>query len=233
MRLHRFYISEPLEVGKIVRTENPELIHQWIKVFRFSIADRIIIFKGDGREFEGFFELLSKKEATIVVDKENKVKNSIKTELHIFQSIIKKDNFELVVEKCTEIGASAFHPIISERSEKKDLNLERLKKISIESSEQSGKVVVPEIFEPTSLETAIKDFDREMFVLDFGAENFSKVFEKFSAPSISIFIGPEGGWTDAERELFKKYNVKFVSLGSQILRAETAAIAASSLILLS
>jgi len=221
-----------------MRVQNEDLLHQWLKVFRMSVLDRVVLFNGDGREFEGFFEMLSKKEATVVIDKENTIKNTLKTELHIFQAVIKKDHFELVVEKCTEIGASAFHPIVAERSEKKDLNSERLKKIAIESSEQSGKVRVPEIFEPTSLEIAIKDFDGlpgqgEMLALDFGAESFSKAFEKLSAPRIGIFIGPEGGWTDAEREVFKKNKVKCISLGPQILRAETAAIAASSLILLS
>ena len=184
MRLHRFYIDEPVEVGSSIRVENPELIHQWMKVFRFSVADRVILFNGGGREFEGFFELLSKKDATVVIDKElPRGETSGSYELHIFQAIIKKDNFELVVEKCTEIGAVAFHPIISERSEKKDLNIERLKKIAIEASEQSGKVKIPEIFAPTDLETAIKNFDGKMFVLDFAAENFSKAFEKFSGIS--------------------------------------------------
>lgn len=232
MRLHRFYINQKLEVGKIVRIENPELLHQWIKVFRFSIADRIVLFNGNGKEFEGFFELLSKKEATVVIDKENKIKNKLETELHIFQSIIKKDNFELVVEKCTEIGVFSFHPIISERSEKKDLNLERLQKIAKEASEQSGRVYLPEIFEPADLETAIKSFDGEMFVLDFDPSQIKSQFDGASGKKIGVLIGPEGGWTDKERKLFKKNKIKSISLGPQILRAETAAIASSVIILI-
>lgn len=230
MRLHRFYTTEQLDKGKVLRIENPELLHQWFRVFRLSVLDRVILFNGNGKEFEGFFELLSKKEATIVIDKENKVAKKLPLELHVFQAIIKKDNFELVVEKCTEIGAAAFHPIIVERSEKKDLNIERLKKISIEAAEQSGKVAIPEIFEPTDLESAMEKFDGEIFVLDFGGK---KLPEKMTGKKVGIFIGPEGGWTDGEREVFRKNKALSVSLGSQILRAETAAIAASSLILLS
>ncbi len=134
-----------------------------------------------------------------------------------------------MVEKCTEIGAAAFHPIIVERSEKKDLNTERLRKIAIEAAEQSGKVTIPEIFEPTDLETAIKNFDGQIFALDFGGKDLPAKLET----KVGILIGPEGGWTDKERELFGKNKIASVSLGSQILRAETAAIAISSLILLS
>ncbi len=238
MRLHRFYIEETLEKGKRVRIENPELLHQWIKVFRFSVADRVVLFNGNGKEYEGFFELLSKKEAVIVIDKEKKIENIPATELHLFQSIIKKDNFELVVEKCTEIGASAFHPIISERSEKKDLNIERLQKIAKEASEQSGRAYLPEIFEPVDLENAIENlpagqagFEGKMFALDFNGEKI-ETLRQAQGKKLGLFVGPEGGWTDRERELFRQKGIKSVSLGPQILRAETAAIVASAIVLL-
>jgi len=231
MRLHRFYTQEDLEKGKEVRIEDPELLHQWTKVFRLQASDRVIVFNGNGKEFEGYFKVLARKEAIILIDKENKVKNDQKIELHIFQSIIKKDNFELIVEKCTEIGVRAYHPILSERSEKKNLNIERLENIAKEASEQSGKVKLPEIFEPMDLKSAIENFDGELFALDFEAESFSKAFEKLSATKIGILIGPEGGWTENERDIFENRNIKSFSLGSQILRAETATIAASALII--
>ena len=157
MRLHRFYIDQ--QIGKEVRIEDKELLHQWQKVFRLKASDRVIVFNGGESEYEGYFKILARNEAVLAIDKEKKVKNPINTELHIFQSIIKKDNFELVVGKCTEIGVSAFHPIISERGEKKDLNIERLNKIAKEAVEQSGKTVLPQIFNPESIEKATGDFD--------------------------------------------------------------------------
>lgn len=242
MRLHRFYINKQIGpsqmksqfdgASKEVRIDDKELLHQWIKVFRLKSSDRVIVFNGDSSEYEGYFKILSKNEAVLAIEKEIKIKKSTETELHIFQSIIKKDNFELIVEKCTEIGAVAFHPIISERSEKKDLNIERLNKIAKEAAEQSGKTTLPEISEPSDIEKALFDFDGEIFVLDFNGEDMKKVIQTNINKKIGVLIGPEGGWTDRERALFEHEGIKRFSFGSQILRAETAAIAVSALILL-
>jgi 16S rRNA (uracil1498-N3)-methyltransferase len=231
MRLHRFYINQNIEVGKEIRIDDPELLNQWGRVFRLKAEDEIILFNDSEYEFTAKFSLLSKKEAVLTILDSKKVAEEISKELHVFQSIIKKDNFELIVQKCTEIGASAFHPIISERSEKKSLNMERLIKIAKEASEQSGKVRLPKIFEPESLEKAVENFDGDIFALDFGGKKISQnIFAKSS--KIGILIGPEGGWSDKERKFFKEKGIKSFSLGSQILRAETASIAISALILL-
>jgi len=230
MRLHRFYISG--QIGKEVRIEDRELLHQWLKVFRLGASDRVIVFNGGDSEYEGYFKILSRNEAVLTIDRERKVKKPTNIELHIFQSIIKKDNFELIVEKGTEIGVSAFHPIITDRSEKKDLNIERLNKISKEAAEQSGKTILPTIFAPESLEKAISDFDGELLLLDFDGENLKDANSSIKSKKIGVLVGPEGGWTENERDLFDDKEIKNISLGSQVLRAETAAIAISALILL-
>lgn len=230
MRLHRFYTDSQLEKGKEIRIDDIGLIHQWTKVFRLAASDSVILFNGDGRDCEGYFKILSKKEAVIMIEKETKITHTSVCNLHIFQSIIKKDNFEFVTEKCTEIGASAIHPVITARSEKKDLNLERLKKISTEAAEQSGRSTVPEIFEPTDLQTAIANFDGKLFVCDMDGEPLN--IKSKGGEKIGILIGPEGGWSDDERDFFEHKKIKSFSFGVQVLRAETASIVASALILL-
>jgi len=230
MRLHRFYINQ--EIGKEIRIDNRELLHQWLKVFRLKASDRVVVFNGGDSEYEGYFKILSKNEAVLAIDAERKIMKPTNIELHIFQSIIKKDNFELVVEKCTEIGASAFHPVISERSEKKDINIERLNKIAKEAAEQSGKTMLPEIFTPEKLEKAISDFNGALYVLDFDGFSLKEIDELNKKGGIGILVGPEGGWSDAEKMLFDEKGIKSISIGSQILRAETASIAVSTLILM-
>jgi 16S rRNA (uracil1498-N3)-methyltransferase len=228
MRLHRFYIKNKIENESFEITDT-DLLYQWQKVFRFKVGDEAIIFDGTGFEFFVSFENISRSSATFTVIEKKEVKDEIKTELNIFQSIIKKDNFEFVVQKCTEIGASSFHPVLSERSEKKDLNIERLEKIAKEASEQSGRVTVPQIFEPKNLKEVLKDFDGKIFVLDFEGKNVSEVD---ILGKVGILVGPEGGWSDTERSWFKEQNIVSLTLGKQVLRAETASISASALILL-
>ncbi len=244
MRLHRFYISQPIEKGKELRLEDTELIHQFSRVFRFETGDRVVIFDGSGFEYEAHFTLLTKKEAVLEIENGKQIKNIPEVELHIFQSIIKKDNFEFVAEKCTEIGASAFHPIVSERSEKKDLNIERLKKIVKEASEQCGRAELPEVFQPEKLEMAISNFSGRLIVMDLGGKKIPNVFKadpirnneassiSNGARKIGILIGPEGGWSETERKFFQEQGIEVMSFGPLVLRAETASIVASSLILL-
>ncbi|MFH0755330.1 MAG: RsmE family RNA methyltransferase [bacterium] len=246
MRLHRFYLNKKIE--KEVHINDKELLHQWLKVFRLKASNRIIIFNGGDIEYEGYFKILKKKEAVLIIDKEKKVEKNQQIELYYFCSIIKKDKFELIVEKCTEIGVSFFYPILSERSEKKNLNIERLNKIAKEAVEQSGRIILPKIFSPELLEKIISDFsdfNGKLFVLDFDGASFAETFIKNinneniqnknenekTRQKIGLFIGPEGGWSDKEKKFFKQKKIQSISLGSQILRAETSAIVASALIL--
>ncbi len=280
MKLQRFFVQEKLgdlEIGNDFFVADKDLENQLRKVFRFHGGEVVELFDGSGFNFESEilnfspengkdgvnFKLISKK----------KNENVPKVELHLFQAIIKKDNFEWIVEKCTELGVKAFHPIISERSEKKDLNLERLNKIAKEASEQSGRAEIPDIFEPAEFSEALNNFDGKLFAFDLGGVSFSSVFASETKQSrkseldcfgntlakteemdpglrrddrkkdgndrgdnrkekIGIIVGPEGGWSEGDMKILKDKKVETISLGKQVLRAETAAIVASSLFLI-
>lgn len=137
---------------------------------------------------------------------------------------------EWVLEKGTELGVSVFVPLVSDRSEKKNLNVERAEKILIESSEQSGRTVVPKLRDVVTFDEAIVE-DFPCFAFHPKGDVFTIEHTQNYSP-LGIFIGPEGGWSDREIFLFKQNNVRVYSLGEQTLRAETAAVAISSLILL-
>ena len=221
MRLHRFYINVPAEHTKTVITDD-RLIHQWRDVFRYNVGSEVIIFDGGGNEYDAVIEELGNRRAMVRLVSERK---GIMPERKIIlcQSLIKKDKMEWVVEKATELGVSKIIPIVSERSEKKSFNLERAKKIAIEASEQCGRADIPDLESSIqNLESSIQKAEGDMIVFDSSG---APLDSGFKTPA-SIFIGPEGGWSPKELELFKQNGAQTYSLGLLTLRAETADIVA-------
>ena len=120
MRLHRFYVEQPL--GEEVVIDDVSTIKQWAKVFRYSQGDFVILFNGDGKDYHYVLEVLTQKECTLArVKSASAYIPSKKTYLYL--SIIKKDNFEMVVEKASELGVTDIVPIISRFTEKKNDDL--------------------------------------------------------------------------------------------------------------
>lgn len=230
MKLHRFFVEQSLnDSGEVVIRDNA-LYHQIRNVFRFTIGGQVILLDNSGYEYHAMVSAFGHGEISFSIVSKREGKNISETELCLFCSVIKKDNFEWVIEKGTELGVSCFVPIISDRSEKKSLNYERLEKIIKESSEQSGRTIKPTVEEVTNFEEAIK---REIPKVTFDPKGEMFVAERILGKSLlGIFIGPEGGWTEREIFLFKQNSVPIYSLGTQILRAETASIAIASLVLL-
>ena len=146
MRLHNFFIGQKIGDAKLVRVENAELVHQLKNVFRLEKGDEIILLDNSGSQYHSKVELLTKKEGVFEVLEvtENKVKPVRGVCLCV--SMIKKDHFEWILEKGTELGVSYFIPIISERSIKTNFNHERGEKIIKEATEQSGRGKLPGLY---------------------------------------------------------------------------------------
>lgn len=233
MRLHRFYINFPLEhTREVIKDER--LIHQWRNVFRYNVGSEVIVFDGGGQEYDAVIEKLNNREAEVRLVSERKGTVPDK-KITLCQSLIKKDKMEWVVEKATELGVSKIIPIVSERSEKKGFNIDRANKIAIEASEQCGRANVPEIESSQQLEASIGSCEGEIIVFDPSGSPFSSSLISNNYNLASIFVGPEGGWSEKELELFKQKarpnasggrGAQVLSLGPLTLRAETASIAA-------
>lgn len=242
MRLHNFFIEQKIDESKSVRIEDADLLHQLKNVFRLEKGDEVVLLDNSGFQYRSVVELLSKKEGIFEVLKATK--NTVRStrEVYLYVSMIKKDHFEWVLEKGTEIGVTHFVPIISSRSVKTNFNHERGLKIVKEASEQSGRGMLPELHQIISLDEALDEVEKNKipavaFHLEEGlmeAADFiaKKLKNQSDTTKVAVFIGPEGGWSDTEIEQFKKYDVNILSLGDATLRAETAAIVASTLFLL-
>lgn len=243
MKIQRFFLTnQPLDKtrGELISITDPKLIRQWRNVFRMKAGDEIILLDNSGYEYPAKFlpaqgwsasgRGKNKAEFEIL----NKIKNEVipKREVVLYQSLIKKDKFEWVVQKATELGVSEFVPVLSERSEKKDLNMERLAVIAREATEQSGRGKLPKFNELLKLPEALESIKNDSVVFDASGIHFDSTRSTLYVPRLTIFIGPEGGWSPGELDLFKSKNIPVVSLGNMTLRAETAAVAVSSLLFL-
>ena len=233
MRIHRFYTETPINAKKFDISDR-ELIHQWKTVFRYNVGSQVILFDGSGVDYLCMITSLRNLGATVEVVEEKNIDSEKKINLWLCVGLIKKDNFELIVQKATEIGVSHIVPVLCNRSEKKNLNMERLNKIVVESSEQSGRGDIPKIHDIVSL-SELLDSDilpNNAFAMDFDGKSLDKYLDNKKVTDLAVFIGPEGGFSEQEIENFKSHKIDTVSLGSQVLRAETASIAIASLLLL-
>jgi 16S rRNA (uracil1498-N3)-methyltransferase len=233
MRLHRFYLSEKIENKKIKITDE-KLVHQWRNVFRYNVGSEVVLFDGSGLEWSAVIEKMGNREIEVRVASERKAimpKEENKREITLCISLIKKDNLEWVIEKATELGVSKIVPVISERSEKKGFNIERARKIAVEASEQCGRGDVPVLESSKHLVDSIEEFGKNAIVFDPSGSHFDSLLLTANYNLLSIFIGPEGGWSEKELEIFKQKGAKIYSLGKLILRAETAAVAGLAKIL--
>ena len=231
MRLHNFFIDQKIGDESLVVISDSDLIHQWRHVFRFNTGSSVVFFDNSGFEFTAQFTTLTYLKAELVILEKRKNKFQPKKEIFLFQAIIKPDKFEWVLEKGTELGVSHFVPVIANRSVGRKMNLTRAKKIIKESAEQSGRGILPDITESVSLEVALSSLPGFAAAFDPSGSVFQNSLLA-NHDSVSVLIGPEGGWSEQELELMRKKNISITSLGTQILRAETAAVAVSSLLLL-
>lgn len=228
MRLHRFFVEEKIPAEGEFSVADETLLNQWRNVLRMADGDQAVLFDGSGSESLCEFVSLTKKNALLKV-LETKKGLVPEREVTLYMALIKKDNFEFVLEKATELGVSHIIPVQMDRSEKKGVNYERAHKIVREASEQSGRVTVPTLGEIINID---KMPSEGLVVFEPRGEiSAREYFNTHTDSPISVCIGPEGGFTDAELVSFHSRNIPIVSTGSQILRAETAAIVALTLAL--
>ncbi len=191
-------------------------------MLRLKQGSEVVLF--DGLQTERLYKIteLSEKEAHLELVTDYELKKP-RRDVYLLWSLLKKDKNDWVLQKGTELGVSHFLPLLADRSEKTGFNLERARKIVIEAAEQCGRSDIPNLREPMLVKTAIEEFDGKVPMLvcdETGKEtetNLSKA---------AILIGPEGGWSDKEKLLFKEYHLAPLILHDFTLRAETAAVAA-------
>ncbi|MBI4114438.1 MAG: 16S rRNA (uracil(1498)-N(3))-methyltransferase [Candidatus Niyogibacteria bacterium] len=227
--MHRFFVNIKLEKGKRLESSK-DMARQLSSVLRMGKGDEIILFDGSEYDFVGVIEEISPRSAEVFI-KEARVSNrEPKRKLVLFQSLIKKDKFEWVLEKGVEVGVSEFVPILTSRSIKKNFNRTRCESIIQEAAEQSGRTLIPKLRPLMVFHEAVHYAQKrnlQVFFPSLESESADRMVSYPSKAHVALFVGPEGGWNEEERQQARKAGFLIISLGKLTLKSETAAIVTS------
>lgn len=240
----RLYYPKPLsQNARIVLQEDH--VHYVRNVLRQQVGDQINIFNADDGEWQGHISTLTKSHAEISLQQQVRPPEAEASIMVLFCPI-KHDPTHYLIEKCTEVGVTVFQPVIMERGNIHKLNQSKLQRIAIEASQQCERLSVPEVRELRPLRDVLKDWPEQIkllvcaeraladkqrlpFTEDLAPKVPTELEDQSKAVTLASLIGPEGGIHPQEIELLSNYPfVQFVSLGKNILRAETAAVVAAT-----
>ena len=227
----RLFFSEGLFLNLSSKL-NKSQSHYLTKVMRVKVGETFSLFNQSG-EWEAKINEISKGIVEFTVLKKLREKNNEK-DIWLAFTPIKSNFFNFMIQKATELGVTKFIPIITDRTIVRKINYERIEKIIIEASEQSNRIKVPKVEKIQNLNLFLKNNNDKINIIfgDLNTENQnldSKI--KNEDKPICIIIGPEGDFTESERYQILNFNgVQSLKINNNILRAETAAISAISII---
>ncbi|MBI1182349.1 MAG: 16S rRNA (uracil(1498)-N(3))-methyltransferase [Alphaproteobacteria bacterium] len=229
----RLYVDAPLDGGARVALA-PEHVHYLRAVMRQREGDRFYIFNGRDGEWVACLAALGKKTGEAVVEEFVRAQTGV-PDLWLAFSPIKGARLDFVVQKATELGVAVLQPVLTERTVVRNVNVTRLRANAVEAAEQCECLSVPEIREPQTLRNLLGGWPagRGLIFCDEGGGEpalDTLMSLKGTGESWGVLTGPEGGFSDVERELIRSRDRAVpISLGPRIMRADTAAVAALSL----
>jgi len=245
MQRRRFY-APPDKINRETVMLSREETHHLTRVLRLKPGDEAFVFDGCGREYRcNFLKVVEACARLAIVDELADVVESPLT-LKLGQALAKGEKFDFIVQKATELGVTAIVPLITDRADVKlaevrsEKKAERWRRISLEALKQCGRRRLVEIEAPMAvgklLDRPARDIDPSTAsaVIVFSEKGGVVIADALAAlaagSSLMALIGPEGGWSEDEISLFAARGVNSVTLGPRVLRTETAAIAAMTLI---
>ena len=223
----RLFYSKSLSLNLTDKLDKSQS-HYVSKVMRLKEKEVFSLFNISG-EWEAKIVNITKSIVEFNVTKQLRQKENTK-DLWLAFSPIKSNYFNFMIQKATELGVTKFLPIIFERTIVRKINKERLEKVIIEAAEQSNRITVPSIEDPQKLKSFLNN-DMDLIFTDLNTANTKIDIKKLTTKPTCVIIGPEGDFSEEEREEILKFNgVQPIKINENILRSETAVISALSII---
>jgi 16S rRNA (uracil1498-N3)-methyltransferase len=233
-RTPRLYVEAPLVAGATVNLAR-EQANYLLNVLRLERGDAVLVFNGRDGEWRASVSGTGRRDSGLVVG-ERLREQSAPGDLHFLFAPLKHARLDYLVQKSVEMGASLLQPVLTQHTQVARVNLERMRANVVEAAEQCGILTLAEVAEPKAFAAAIDALSDDRFLIfcDEDAEAKDPIAAVTAAPShrgVAVLIGPEGGFSQAERDmLLRRQNVLRISLGPRILRADTAAVAALAVV---
>ena len=238
--MHRFFVPPDRIRHRFVEFDADQA-HQMRRVLRLRPGDRVTALDGTGRQYEVTLEEVGNARATGRAADPLAATGEPAARLTLYQSLLRREKFEWVLQKGTEIGVAAFVPVITRRSLVRDAEdvgpekLDRWRRIIREAAEQSGRGLLPVLSPPIALAEAAGARAADVALIAWEGETQRTIGEtlegRATVGEIALFIGPEGGYDEEEVRLAESCGAVPVSLGGRILRTETAAVVGAALVL--
>jgi 16S rRNA (uracil1498-N3)-methyltransferase len=220
----RFYTPEQHIAVEFV-LDGPEA-HHLAHVRRLAAGDRVILFNGDGREYRADVLSIDKRQVRLQIVEIAEPRTELDIKLHLAAALPKGDRADFLIEKLTELGATDFTPLLTERSVvvPKPSIVEKLQRAVIESSKQCGRNVLLQVHPPCRLENWVRTtgLPPVKWIAHPGGRKLDR--SHFPTDGLAAAVGPEGGFTDEELAAACQTGFETVSLGPRILRVETAVL---------
>jgi 16S rRNA (uracil1498-N3)-methyltransferase len=226
----RLFIDLPLAAGARVELAGNQA-HYLARVMRVAPGETVILCDDDTGEWAARVVETGKRAVVLEPIERLRPREEV-PDLWLCPALLKKDRFDTVLEKATELGAAEIRPFVARRSVADKLNPDRARTVAIEAAEQCARTALPYIAAPVSLDRLLRAWpaSRALFFADeTGGQPAAAAFAAHRGPS-ALLTGPEGGFDDAERTAIRALpQARAISLGPRVLRGETAAIAATAL----
>ena len=231
-KLPRLYIETPLKDKGVIELDSSQ-VHYLGNVLRKTDGDLVRLFNGVDGEWLGALTFKSKKSAHVTLKEPLLEQPKDTRRVHLIFTPIKKNRMDWLIEKAVELGATDFHPIITQNTENRKIKEERLKAQIFEAAEQCERLEIPILHKLDKVYNTLDKWPKETPILAcierFDAKDIKDVAQEHSNSDVAVLIGPEGGFTKQEKEAIGKKTTA-VSLGDTILRCETAVAKALILI---
>ena len=230
--LVRLFVSQPLSAGASILLPR-ESSHYLIEVMRMQAGDSVAVFDGSNGEWEASIDDPHRKQAKLTAQRQLRPQELV-PDLWLLFAPIKQGRIDFIAEKACELGVAHVKPVITQRTIVNRVPVDRLNANMVEAAEQCGRTALPTISEPVQLDKLLASWPEERALLfcdeTGGAPMLEALKDRPRGAPAAILIGPEGGFTDAEREKIRAIPSAIpLSLGPRILRADTAAVAAIAL----